>query len=499
MFSDLLSHFSLVTIPLYHKTYHHFLGGGLFDSEIDIIAVPKSLPLSEKVTDILCSKEHTEVDSHHDIIVSCLAIPTVDIEDDTSKLLTAPRVPNLRKRIIWSEDAITKYQAILSSLLPKLRNDWYASSPSSFSVLLKVTNEVLDYVATETNKSVLLNAPPKLKRMAVPPDIRKAHIELKKAHNIFKSASVSDKSRTSTALTKAKQSYRLAVRRKNHSDNVKRDSLLFTICTTDSSTLLKKIRFAKRSAAGQVPYLTVEDKKYVGPRVADGMFDSISTLKTKDRFSKNPSSHLKSWSEDYQYILQLCKNKRDIPPISLQQSSKILLKMKPSVADYWSITPLHFRNAGTEGFTHFFYLMNMAISDTNKTTAKELNTVYALLLHKAHGKSRTSDRNYRTISTCPVLAKGLDMFLHDLFKDSWNASQAPTQYQGEGSSHELVSLLLTETIQESFHHHNLPVFLLFLDARSPFDTVVISFLIRNLYSTGMVGSSLNHINNRLTR
>ena len=248
MFSDLLSHFSLVTIPLYHKTYHHFLGGGLFDSEIDIIAVPKSLPLSEKVTDILCSKEHTEVDSHHDVIVSCLAIPTVDIEDDTSKLLTAPRVLNLRKRIIWSEDAITKYQAILSSLLPKLRNDWYASSPSSFSVLLKATNEVLDYVATETNKSVLLNAPPKLKRMAVPPDIRKAHIELKKAHNIFKLASVGDKSRTSTALTKAKQSYRLAVRRQNHSDNLKRDSLLFTIYTTDSSTLLKKIRFSKRSA-----------------------------------------------------------------------------------------------------------------------------------------------------------------------------------------------------------------------------------------------------------
>ena len=87
--------------------------------------------------------------------------------------------------------------------------------------------------------------------------------------------------------------------------------------------------------------------------------------------------------------------------------------MKSSVADFWSITPLHFRNAGDEGFKHFFYLMNMAISDTNNTSAKELNTVYALLLHKAHGKSRTSDRNYRTIPTCSVLAKGIDMFLHD--------------------------------------------------------------------------------------
>ena len=171
--------------------------------------------------------------------------------------------------------------------------------------------------------------------------------------------------------------------------------------------------------------------------------------------------------------------------------------MKPSVADFWSITPLHFRNAGTEGTHHFYFLMNQAISEINITTAKELNTVYALLLHKGHGKSRTSDRNYRTISTCPVLAKALDIYIHDLFINSWNEVQAPTQYQGEGSSHELASLLLTETIQVSLYHHHLPVFLLFLDARSAFDTVVISFLVRNLYFSGMEGNSLSYINNRL--
>ena len=337
MFNDLLSHLGLVTLPLYHKIYHHFLGGGLFDSEIDIDAVPKSSYLSEKITNILCSKDHTEVDSQHDIILSSL-----DISDDASKLVTAPRVPNMRKRIIWSQVAIPKYQAILSSMLPKLRNGWHTSSPSSFFVLLKTTNEALDFVATETNKSVLLNAPPKVKHMVIPPDIRKAHKELKKAHKINKSASISDKSRTSTALFKAKQTYRLAVRRQNHSENLKRDSLLFTICTTDSTTLFKKIRISKRSATRQVPYLTVGDKEYVGTRVADGMFDSISTLKIKDRFTTNPSPQLTSWSEEYKYILQLCKNKRDIPSISLQQSSKILLRMKSSVADFWSITPLHF-------------------------------------------------------------------------------------------------------------------------------------------------------------
>ena len=41
------------------------------------------------------------------------------------------------------------------------------------------------------------------------------------------------------------------------------------------------------------------------------------------------------------------------------------------------------------------------------------------------------------------------------------------------------------------------VFLLFLDARIAFDSVVISFLIRTLYFSGMQGNSINYIHSRL--
>ena len=150
------------------------------------------------------------------------------------------------------------------------------------------------------------------------------------------------------------------------------------------------------------------------------------------------------------------------------------------------------------GLLHFNFLMNRIIMEINTSSVEELNTAYALLLHKGHGKPKTSDRAYRTISTCPVLAKGLDMYIHELFIDKWNAAQADTQYQGEGSSHELAALLVTETIQQSLYHHHKPIFLLFLDARSAFDTVVVSFLIRNLYFTGMDGNSLLYMNNRLS-
>ena len=76
--------------------------------------------------------------------------------------------------------------------------------------------------------------------------------------------------------------------------------------------------------------------------------------------------------------------------------------MKPSVTYMFLITPLHFLNAGAEGVLHFNFLLKLLISDINTASIEELNTVYALFLHKGHGKPKTSDRSYRTISTCPV-------------------------------------------------------------------------------------------------
>ena len=85
------------------------------------------------------------------------------------------------------------------------------------------------------------------------------------------------------------------------------------------------LRSSKVSGMAAVPFLTVGNKKYVGPKVADGMYDSISALKTVDRFLPHPSPLFESWTEDYKHILQLCENKRDVP----QTSKKIIFVREP--------------------------------------------------------------------------------------------------------------------------------------------------------------------------
>ena len=242
----------------------------------------------------------------------------------------------------------------------------------------------------------------------------------------------------------------------------------------------------------------VGDKKYDAEKVIDGLFESILKLKSLDQTRLTSSPDHASLMEDYENVKYICSNKSGIPTISLVKSTAILKKIKSSVMDLFSITSSHYINAGTAGLIHFNVLLNAFIADINNTTIEELNTVYALFLHKGHKKDKTLDSSYRTISTCPLVAKGLDMYVRDLSLDKWNSIQASTQYQGEGSSHELAAIAVTEAIQHSRYSLAQPIFLLLVDAKSAFDGVVIPYLIRNFYLSGMEGDSVLYFDNRLS-
>jgi hypothetical protein len=275
--------------------------------------------------------------------------------------------------------------------------------------------------------------------------------------------------------------------------SIERDEKL---CSSDLSSVFASVKHAKRSKAGKINKLTVGNKVYVGDSVRDGFYDSISELKSRDSNSLNASKQFNDFSLDYQNILEVCKHGSPIPPISENDSFNLLQKMKPNVSDFYGVTVNHYNYAGPAGWLHFHLLLNCLVADVNNTSIAEINIVYACILFKGHGKEKTSDRSYRTISTCPVVAKALDLHIRDSNIISWNQNQASTQYQGEGSSHELAAVLLTETIQHSLYTLKLPVFVLYLDAQSAFDVVLSELLVRNLFNCNTSGHSLLYLNNR---
>ena len=96
-----------------------------------------------------------------------------------------------------------------------------------------------------------------------------------------------------------------------------------------------------------------------------------------------------------------------------------------------------------------------------------------------------------------MVAKALDLFVRELNLAVWNEDQADVQYLGEGSSHELAALLLTEAVQHSLYTAKNPLFALYLDAQSAFDTVLRKTLVTNLFHCGTTDGSLLYIDNWL--
>ena len=255
------------------------------------------------------------------------------------------------------------------------------------------------------------------------------------------------------------------------------------------------IKALESSATKKIAYLHVGNKIFLGDQVPDGMFESIKSLKTEPY---NLESSFPDFSTEYGFILDICKAGMKIPTLTRKKTGKILEGLRKNVNDFYSITALHYLHAGDAGLDHLNFLLNSIIDNVNNAHLKELNTIYAIVLLKGRGKDRNLDRSYRTISTCPLAAKALDIYVRELSLADWNDRQAPTQFQGQEMSHELACLLLTETLQYSLNVSKLPVFAIFLDAKSAFDRVLKEILVRNLFIAGTNDQRLLYINERVS-
>ena len=138
---DLMLTQELTRIPIEHRTYHHFTGSGLFDSNIDIILHSSNDYPDERIRNIYCRVHYPIIESHHDVIVSTFLLPQQTVHQVTCQ--PAPTIENNRKKIIWSDQQIQEYQELLSDNLTCLRNRWLdPRSRTSVSLLLGLSSDI---------------------------------------------------------------------------------------------------------------------------------------------------------------------------------------------------------------------------------------------------------------------------------------------------------------------------------------------------------------------
>ena len=492
-----LKYYSLTQVEICHPTYHHFVGNGLYDSNIDILLHTTDNSITETVTKIICKNEHPEISSHHDIILSEFTLPYQAPLPPTAGLTVAPRTTYQRNKILWTEQGKLAFEKLVSKQLQELRQTWLRSSSlASTSVLIQTTNSIMNLAASNTNSSVCLNEVRKSRVVRTPHQVMVAKRRLKRKHRLLVKHSTPSAKRQVAAARKA---YTQTVRKVRLKESVKRDSKLDTILSKDPSGIYSYIHSSRKTNATKIQNLKVGKscKLYQGDMVADGFYDSMTALKSCDMDTLGEDPELAHHFSNYQHILKICQAKQNIPQISVNNAAKLLTRMKTHVTDIDGITPLHYINAGDEGILHYTALLNALIGEVNNITLEELNTALGIILYKGHRKDKNSDRSYRTISTCPVIAKSLDLYARDLYQDLWEDCTSSTQYLATGSSHELASLLVTELIQYSLHVTDQPVYLLVLDAESAYDRCLRQILCTELFMSGVTGSALLMLNNRL--
>ena len=508
LFQHFLSNNSLVSIPTNHTTYHHFTNDGKSDSSIDVILgsdiTSEGYPTQcrEVLKKIICGKADSAVDSSHDIIISSLSLPAISFSTpDSSRNVTAPRVASTKHKILWSEEGVLAYQELLQHTLPSLQHqDCEDLQPGAASVLFQITNHILTSAAKQSNKVVELSKPHRAKPVPTPTDILVAAKAKSVAHKNLLALRSSNTTKdellnAQATFNLAKAAHQNAVRKFNVKQECVRDEEFHEILTKNPREVFRRIKSKKAKESSSIDALHVGDKLYTNDNVSDGFFDSISDLKT---VRKVTSASFKQFSEDHANIIALCKSAQQIPKITLLDAEALLREIKPNVSDYFSITAAHYLHGGEVAIKHFCYLFNTVLENIEIAAADELNRAHAVILHKGHYKPKNLSSSYRTISSCPFLAKSVDIYLGKLSKEDWRSRQAATQFQGDGMSHDMASLLLTSTIHHSLHIKK-PLFVLLLDAKSAFDLVLRKILVRRLFLDTKADQRIRYWDLRLSR
>ena len=77
LFSNFLSQFNLLNLPLHHPTHHHFTGDGAYDTQLDVLLFRGVSEQAESLLSVICGKVNTLILSHHDMVVSTLPCNSV--------------------------------------------------------------------------------------------------------------------------------------------------------------------------------------------------------------------------------------------------------------------------------------------------------------------------------------------------------------------------------------------------------------------------------------
>ena len=194
-----------------------------------------------------------------------------------SNLISAPVCTKPRNKTLWSPEGQEEYAKLVGPHLRQARDDWLsATSQSSMSVLLEMTNTIMNKCAATTNQSVTLGGRQESKSVPTPKPIRKAKQQMAKMHKKYKSTKTSPSSDqdkiviSKLAFQKSTKNFKHTVSQVRLQEEIKRSEKLSLIVTENPGQLYSYMKSSRNAKSSKIEHLTVGEKVYTGSAVCDG-------------------------------------------------------------------------------------------------------------------------------------------------------------------------------------------------------------------------------------
>ncbi|CAG2245612.1 unnamed protein product [Mytilus edulis] len=390
------------------------------------------------------------VSDHHPVQMTCV----FDFAKVTQK---QRKSSNVTPKIKWDKMDMDLYKAMVDTsskvILEKLANNQIGLEES-----IQTTCEIMANSAIKSsNIKPSYNAKPKLKVWT--PAIQ-------------------------VALKEMRNSYNAWVKSGKHEDL---DNVLFLEKRRTKQLFRKSVRVEIAKRREDEKELIMETRtrnmKLFHRLVRNTRFkEHFRTLATYDENINIDNDYHQNVEHEIHIINQLVKGK-NIPDASREEISNAIKNInKGKSADYYGITIEHIVNAGEIMVILLQSIINEIFQQGYVPDLLKIGLLTPIFKNKG---SKNDAGNYRGITVLPVVSKIIDTVLKNRTQPSVKAVQHKYQRGFTSGSGPMNSALPVEEVYREVHDGETEAQIILLDAKSAFDKVIHTHMMRRVYQAGI--------------
>ena len=388
------------------------------------------------------------------------------------------------RAVKWDKVDIDLYVAITNEQSDSILNMPLETLEQATSVLEQVHGFLNDAAATCASNKPRYNAKPKLNVWS--PDIKLALDEMRKYYAQWvKQGKIKDpENNIYQQRLRTKKEFRRQVLIENAKVKDTEKQRIMETRTKDTKLFHQLVKINRKNRGNAIMDLHVGDICMSGEQnVMEGFKQHFRNLATPEESTvlENRQYH-QQVEYEIGLITEMVKDK-NIPPATLEELQKAIKSInKGKSADIYGITVEHILHAGKNLEMLLLNLINIIFKEGKVPDMLKEGLLTPVFKNKGEKNMAT---NYRGITVLPVLNKVIETIVKLRINPAVLITQNVTQRGFTAGSGPANAALPVEEIYREAKDNNQEYELVLLDAKSAFDVVIHSHLMKRLYHAGI--------------